>query len=521
MPKKDPYHYYHQPDHNNVFKSEHNLKFVSAHEIEREEFVERYLDYHDGVKGEELMMRYQEGMAEHIFNVPKCALFAQMGLGKTVSTWTGIKQLFDQFEVGKVLVVAPLRVARKVWTDELEEWSHLTGRFVISKIIGTAEQRTAAMNRTDADIYLINRENFPWLVDHFKQEKDQHFRREWPWEMMVLDESTSFKSQKSVRYQAWMRIRYAIDRLVLLTGTPAPHSLMDLYSQVYMLDHGERLGRDITAYRNRWFNYVLPHPRARNGRWEAKPNAKKEIFARIADICVTLKSKDYLDMPETFFNPVRIDLSEKEQALYRKMQRDYVMEIADQTITAVNAGVLAGKLLQLCNGAIYTEDHPNWEAFHNHKLEALFEIIENTDDNIMIAYSFKSDLARIIEWMKKKKLNYRKLESEKDEDDWNAGKINYLLLHPASAGHGCNLQHGGETIVWFGLPWSLEHWLQLNARISGGHRASGKQPVVNYISYDQGYDWRIKDTLITREADQDELMDSLKLFIEEVLEDEI
>jgi SNF2 family DNA or RNA helicase len=466
------------------------------------------------------MLKYQHKLHQHLEAVPKSALFADMGLGKTVSTLTGLKHLLHQFEISKVLLVAPLRVARKVWTDELDEWSHLAGQFRVAKILGSPAARVAAIE-TEADIYLINRENFAWLVDLYWPASHKEPLQPWPWDTLVVDESSSFKNQSSKRWQAWLRIRSLIDRTILLSGTPTPHGLMDLWSQVFMLDGGARLGKSQSAFQQRWFQYVVPRPQARYGKWVPQPHAEQQIYELIADICISLRAEDYLDLPETVYNWIRVELSPRELKSYKRLQRESVLALPDGVITAVNAGILAGKLLQLANGAAYTAEYPEWATLHDKKLEALEEILDTCPDRIMIMYSFKSDIARIEAMFARafKKKSWRKLNTETDEDDWNAGKIDWLLLHPKSAGHGLNLQHGGSTIVWFGLPWSLEFYLQANARIIGGHRATGKHPVIHHIVAEDTYDMVVQLTLKEREVTQDRLMHALSIFTDELLDE--
>jgi len=463
------------------------------------------------MKSPEDFYPYQRKMIQHIIDHPYCGIYASMGLGKSVSTLTALLHLVRTFEVGKILVVAPLRVARKVWTDELEEWSHLSDQFTVSKILGTAAQRTAGIE-AEADIYMINRENFTWLCNQYRPKSSRKLLKPWPWEMLVVDESSSFKSQGSERWKSWRRVRPEITRTVLLTGSPAPKGISDLWAPTFMLDGGERLGRSEGAFETRWLDRIMQHPKDQYGKLQPKPGAEEEIYALISDICISLVAEDYLDLPDVTYNWIHVELSKVEMVAYKDFARTAVMELKAKTITAVNAGVLAGKLLQLSNGSIYI-DNPVWESFHDRKLETLKELLEdNVNKNVMIFYTFRSDLERITAMLKNMKgKTVRKLETEADENDWNAGKIDYLLLHPMGAGHGCNLQHGGELIVWFGLNWSLELYEQANARLIGGHRRVGKKAIVHHIVTEGTYDMRVKDVLASNKVTQDALMESLTL----------
>ena len=653
------------------------------------------------MKSPEDFYPYQRKMIQHIIDHPFCGIYADMGLGKTSTTLTALLKLIRTFEVGKILIVAPLRVARKTWTDELSEWSHLADQFTVSKILGTPQQRMAGI-AADADIYMINRENFTWLCEQYRPKSSRKLLKPWPWEMVVIDESSSFKSQGSERWKSWRRVRTEIDRMIHLTGSPAPKGLKDLWAPMYMLDGGERLGSSEGAFERRWFDRIMQHPKDQYGKLQPKPGAEKEIYALISNICISLVADDYLELPNVVLNWIPVTLSKPEMAQYKELARTSVLEMKTKTITAVNAGVLAGKLLQAANGAIYT-DHPAWESFHDRKLEALQELLaDNVNKNFMIMYEFKSDLDRVSAMLSKMKgITWRKLETEQDEDDWNAGRIDYLLLHPAclhpstevltehrgwislinvnhdervydgvefvshdgcaysgyqeiidvfgiemttghklliadtweqaknvrnirdsrrkalyeysgdesyliemfalrrdqqntvpersqayafggvlsgdgfepngvdgpaeqrhdsrrsgtecskldisqeqkkahvydlvncgprnrflirntegevfvshnSAGHGLNLQHGGELIIWFGLNWSLELYTQANARLIGGHRRKGKAPIIHHIIAEGTYDERVRSVLENNQATQDDLMGSIKMEI--------
>jgi len=476
---------------------------------------------------------YQDYSVEWIKSRKSCALWAKMGLGKTVITLTALAELIADFEVQRVLVVAPLRVARKTWKDELDSWTHLPP-LRMAFILGTAQQRLAAM-RSRADIYMINRENLTWLVDqHFDVKevlnKDgkviDRIRgnkqiRPWIWDTVVLDESSSFKNRNSIRWGSLKYVRRLIDRMIQLSGTPSPKGLMDLWAQLWLLDRGERLGATITAFRDRWFE----PPKEWGFKWALKqrempdgsmdPWAEAAIHDRIKDVCLTLREEDYLDLPPVTYNQIRVELAPETLKEYRRMARHFVMELDGHEITAVNAGVLAGKLLQLANGAIYIK-HPDWKPFHDEKLDALMELIDVSTGRIIVVYNFQSDEARITQALTKAKLNWRKLHTKKDEDDWNAGEIDVLIMHPASAGHGLNLQHSGcELMIWFGLNWSLELYQQALARLTGGHRRTGRNVVIHHIVADDTIDQRVIDVLADNNATQERLFEVTRKVIKE------
>ena len=458
---------------------------------------------------------YQHRMIEHIREHDSCALWVDMGLGKTVSTLTAVKEMIEDFDSENVLVVAPLRVARKTWTDEIETWAHLHG-LSTSKIIGTAQQRIDNA-RTRADIHLINRENIAWLHDHFLEQRvGGGWKRiaKWPWDTVVIDESTSFKNRDSIRYGCMSRLRKYVSRMIELTGTPAPKGLQDLWGQVYLLDRGQRLGNTIGAFRDRW----MEPPGYNQHKWTLKPSAEAQIHQAMGDIALTLRAEDYLDLPPVVDNWVRVEMTPKQRVQYDKFARTAIMELAGKKITAVNAGVLWGKLLQLANGAVYTQ-HPAWEEFHDAKIEALLELEESLYDRpVMIAYNYKSDLARIDRAFDKAKINrsWRLLKTKQDEDDWNAGKIDRLIFHPASAGHGTNLHKNGcEDMIWFGLTANTEYYLQARARIEGGHRRVGKNVRIHHIVCDDSQDDDARWILEDNQGEQDRLMEATKRLIRE------
>jgi SNF2 family DNA or RNA helicase len=431
-----------------------------------------------------------------------CALWLDMGLGKTIIVLTALLDLMIEFEVGKVLVIAPLRVARKTWQDEVNAWAHTRG-LRVSHIIGSPQERRAAME-VDADIYCINRENTQWLVN--EHAPGRTVIKPWKWDVVVLDESSSFKSRSAKRWQKLRKVRRLINFVIELTGTPSPNGLMDLWAQVYLLDQGERLGKTLTAFRDRWFD----PPGYNQFKWTPKAHAEQEVMEKLNDICLTLREEDYLELPPVIRNYIPAYLTPEQWDQYRTLERHYVVEINEKDITAVNAGVLAGKLLQLANGAVYTMA-PAWEEFHRGKIEVLLEILEQADGPVMVCYNFKSDLARIKAALTKAKLDWDLLSDTQSEDRWNAGETEILLLHPGSAGHGLNLHHSGsETLVWFGLNWSLELYQQANARLIGGHRRKDRNVVIHHIVAEGTMDDDVVDALNDKDATQERILNAMK-----------
>lgn len=393
---------------------------------------------------------YQRYAAEFIITHPISALLLDMGLGKTSITLTAINDLlFDRFEIHKVLVVAPLRVARDTWSAEIEKWEHLKN-LQYSVVVGTAQERISALC-IPADIYIINRENIQWLVEESGLPFD--------FDMAVIDELSSFKNHQSKRFRAFMKVRPKLKRIVGLTGTPAGNGLMDLFAEFKLLDMGERLGRLIGQYRNAYFQ-----PDKRNGMviysYKPLPNAERQIYDKISDITISMKATDHLKMPELVTTEYMVWLSEKEKEKYDRLKKELVLSTEDNEVTAANAASLSNKLSQMANGAVYSDDESIIEI-HDRKLDALEDIIESMNGKpLLVAYWFKHDLERI-----KKRFDVREIRSSVDISDWNSGKIPVALIHPASAGHGLNLQSGGSTLVWFGLTWSLELYQQTNARL--------------------------------------------------------
>lgn len=391
---------------------------------------------------------YQTFATNFVLEHPYCGLILDMGLGKSVITLTALWDLLlDSFEIRKVLVIAPKRVAEDTWPKELQKWDHLKG-LTWSLVLGSEKERRAALQK-QAKIYIINRENVAWLVDHYA----------WDFDTLVIDELSSFKSSKAQRFRALRRVRPKLSRVIGLTGTPQPNGLLDLWPQIYLLDQGQRLGRFVGGYRDRFF---LPDKRNQEIIYSYKPRegAEEKIYELISDICISMKATDYLDMPECVSSQVEVAMSPKERTVYETFRKDMVAKLDGGILDAVNAGSLSGKLTQMANGAVYDEEHKVLR-FHDRKLDALEDIIEAANGKpLLVAYWYKHDLERIRE-----RFDVRVIDKAKDINDWNAGKIPVALIHPASAGHGLNLQEGGSTIVWFGLTWSLELYQQLNARL--------------------------------------------------------
>lgn len=440
---------------------------------------------------------YQQFAINHILDHKASGLFLDMGMGKTVSSLTAIDNLLFLGEASKILVVAPKRVAEDTWSTEVAKWDHLK-HLRISIILGTPKQRMDAINK-DADIYVINRENVEWIVSNYF--------KTWKWDTCIIDELSSFKSSKAKRFRALKKVRPYFKRIIGLTGTPAPNSLIDLWPQLYLLDGGERLGKTITGYRERYFT-----PGDRNQfvvfNYKLKEGAEDAIHNKISDICISMMAKDYLDLPERIDNKIIIDLPKVAKEQYKELEKELIINLDNEDITASNAAVLTGKLLQMCNGAIYTEDKGIVEV-HDEKLNALMDIIEAANGkSVLIFYSFKHDLIRIMEMLKKNKLKGQELGGQEDIKKWNNGEIPILLLHPASAGHGLNLQYGGNTVVWFGLTWSLELYQQANARL---HRQGQKETVIiHHIIVKETVDEDVMNALSNKEVNQNILLEAVK-----------
>ena len=446
---------------------------------------------------------YQSYATEFILNHPVAAILLQMGLGKSVITLTAMQELFKRREIRKALVIAPLRVARDTWPEEIRKWDHLKG-LTYSVAVGTADERRKAL-ALSPQITLINRENVPWLV--------QHLGNRFDYDMVVIDELSSFKNWEAKRFRALMKVRPGVARVVGLTGTPSPNGYMDLFTEYRVLDMGERLGRFIGRFREAYFT----PDRWGNGQvfsWKLRPGAAEEIFRKIGDITVSMKSVDHLKMPECVYNrvPVRLDALEKdcyealkEELFLRVRTRDGVMEI-----DAKNASVLCNKLSQMANGAVYTDDG-KVAHIHDRKLDALEDLIEAANGNpLLVAYWYQHDIDRI----RQRFPDVRVLKSSEDIRDWNAGKIPVAAIHPASAGHGLNLQAGGSTLVWFGLTWSLELYQQTNARLwRQGQKA--ETMVIHHLVTEGTIDERILLALKNKDRSQESLIDAVKAQIGE------
>jgi len=439
---------------------------------------------------------YQQYATQWILDKEKAGLLLDMGMGKSVITLTAIDELmFNYFEVSKVLVIAPLRVAESTWDEEAAKWDHLE-HLKISKVLGTEKERINALY-TKADIYIINRENVKWLVD--KCGKD------WPFDMVVIDELSSFKSHRAQRFKALRKVRPFMKRVVGLTGTPAPNGLIDLWSQIYLLDGGERLGKTITGYRERYF---LPDKRNQHivFTYKLKEGAEEAIYEKLSDICVSMKAEDYLKLPERINNIIPIYLPKKAKDKYDQLERDLLLPLKDSDIVANTAGVLANKLLQMSNGAVYDENG-DVKEIHNAKLKALEDSIEAANGKpVLIFYSYKHDLDRIKKHLKRDDLTV--LDTSEDIKNWNEGKIPIMLAHPASAGHGLNLQAGGNIIIWFGLTWSLELYSQANARL---YRQGQKQNVIiHHLVAKDTMDEDVMKALEGKEVGQEALLNAVK-----------
>lgn len=447
---------------------------------------------------------YQQFCEDKIMELPNIGLFLDMGMGKTVLTLTALFKLkYHRFAMRKALVIAPKKVAEDTWTSEAAKWDHLS-RLRVSPVLGTEKQRLAALDVT-ADVYVLGRDNTCWLV--------QHYGHDWPFDVVVLDESSSFKSHQAKRFKALRTVRPKIKRLIELTGTPAPHGLMDLWAQLYLLDGGQRLGRTISCYRDAWF---LPDKRSRTTIFSYKPKdgADAEIREAISDICISLRAEDYLALPECMYQDIPVVLDAKAQQAYDRLERDALLEIQDEEaiITAGTAGVLTNKLLQLCNGACYDEDG-NAQVIHDAKIEAFLETVEQLNgEHALVFYNFKHDLDRLLAALDKSKLRVRVYRGPEDGAAWNAGEVDLLLAHPASCCYGLNLQAGGRHIIWFGLTWALEQYQQANARL---YRQGQDKPVmIHHLLVKGGVDEDVMASLKAKDDTQEELLAALRARIE-------
>lgn len=435
---------------------------------------------------------YQKKATERILQQKHVGLFLDMGLGKTVITLTAIKELIEDFAIWKVLVIAPKRVAEDTWSREHEKWDHLSG-LRISKVLGSPAQRIKAL-KAEADIYVIGRDNVKWLVELMG--------KSWPFDMVVIDELSSFKNPSAQRFKALRKVIPASDRVVGLTGTPSPNGLMDLWAEIYLLDRGERLGPTISAYREKYFRAG-----ARNGyivyKWEPYSYSQKEIERKISDICMSMSAEDYLELPERMDNEIKIRLSPKEMKQYDQMEREQLLRIDDETVVALNAAAVMNKLLQMANGSVYA-DGGDVVRIHEKKLDALEEIIDTTGEPVLVFYSFRHDLEAI----KKRIPDARELESSEDIARWNRGEIPVLLCHPASVGYGLNLQEGGHVIVWYGLTWSLELYQQANARLY--RQGQQKAVIIHHLIAEGTVDEQVMKALKAKDTSQAALLKALK-----------
>lgn len=436
---------------------------------------------------------YQRYATDFIVNHNISAVLLEMGLGKSVISLSAINELMlDYFDVSRTLVIAPLRVAISTWPEEIKKWEHLK-YLTYSVVTGSEKERIDALKKP-AHIYIINRENVDWLITKsgFK----------WTFDMVVIDELSSFKSYQAKRFKSLLKARPKVKRIVGLTGTPSSNGLMDLWAEFRLLDMGERLGRYITHYRQ---NFFVPDKRNQQMIFSYKPKdgAEKQIYSLISDITISMKSKDFLKMPECIMNEVVVSLSEKEQKLYDSLKKDMVLSVGDDEIDAINAAALSSKLLQMASGAVYNDDKESIHI-HDRKLDALEDLIEGANGKpVLIAYWFKHDLERI-----KERFDVREIKTGKDISDWNNGKIPIAIIHPASAGHGLNLQLGGSTLIWFSLTWSLELYQQTNARL---YRQGQKDTVVIHHIVSKGtIDEDVMKALNAKEKIQDALIDSVK-----------
>lgn len=443
---------------------------------------------------------YQKYCIQRIINTPAIGLFLDMGLGKTVITLTALMNLkYFRWAISKVLVIAPKKVAEATWGSEAAMWAHLRHIRVVT-VLGTERQRLDAL-AADADVYVINRDNVQWLV--------KQIGLAWPFDVVVLDESSSFKNPAAKRFKALKAVRPKIRRIIELTGTPAPHGLTDLWSQIFLLDGGKRLGRTLTTYRDLYF---LPDKRNGYQVWsyKLKDGAADAIYQQINDICISMKAEDYLDLPDFIMDDIPVKLDEKAQAQYNRLEREMLLAVSDdEFVTAGTAAVLTNKLLQLCNGAVYDETG-RANIIHDCKIEAFQETLEQLgEETAFVCYEFKHDIPRLIEAAKKLHKRVKVYEGPQDQEDWNAGKIDVLLAHPASCGYGLNLQEGGHHVIWFGLTWSLELYQQANRRL---YRQGQKYPViVHSLRVVGSVDEDVIKSLSSKDGTQEALLSALKV----------
>ena len=430
-------------------------------------------------------------------------------MGKTITTLTAVKELkYNRFLVRKVLVIAPKKVAEGTWTKEAAKWDH-TKMLRVSPILGSQTKRIRALN-TPADLYIINRENVCWLVDYY--------RNSWPFDMVVVDESSSFKSHSAKRFKALASVCPRIDRMVELTGTPSPNGLADLWSQIFLLDAGERLGKRYTQFRERYFQ---PDKRGADGMvysYEAKPGTEASILEKISDICISMKAEDYLELPDIVYHEIPVELDKKSAKAYYELEREMVLQLPedDEMISVTSAAALSNKLLQLANGAIYDEDRQVHEV-HSCKIEAFMELIESLQGKpVLVFYNYQHDRERILTALSGTRLRVRELKNTQDEDDWNAREIDVLLTHPASSAYGLNLQQGGNHVIWFGLTWNYELYTQANKRL---HRQGQTDKVIiHHLICSGTRDENVMQALKKKDDVQNWVMESLKARIRRIKE---
>ena len=451
---------------------------------------------------------YQRHCINRIIDTPRLGLFLDMGLGKTSIVLSAVKELkYNRFAVSKVLVIAPKKVAEGTWSKEKDKWDH-TRCLRISRVLGSEKKRIKALYEP-ADVYIINRENVVWLVDFYKND--------WPFDMVVIDESSSFKSHKAKRFKALSAMAPRIKRIVELTGTPSPNGLADLWAQLYLLDEGARLGTRYAGFRERYFDAGPRH----NGivyKYSVKQGSEEAILSAISDICVSMKASDYLELPDCIMHEVPVELDPKAAKAYRELEREMVLELPDDEVTVTSAAALSNKLLQLGNGAIYGEDHSVHEV-HGCKIEAFMELIESlsaSGKNALVFYNYQHDKERLQKVLAKTGLVVRELKTTQDEDDWNAGKIDILLTHPASSAYGLNLQQGGNHVVWFGLNWNYELYTQANKRL---HRQGQTEKVIiHHLVCEGTRDEDVMVALARKDDVQQFVMESLKARIKRIKE---
>lgn len=450
---------------------------------------------------------YQQHCINQIIEIKKLGLFLDMGLGKTVTTLTAIKELkYNRFQVRRVLVIAPKKVAEGTWTKEAAKWDH-TKMLRVSPVLGSQTKRIKALN-TPADIYITNRENVVWLVDYY--------RNAWPFDMVVVDESSSFKSHSAKRFKALASVGERIERMVELTGTPSPNGLDDLWAQVFLLDGGERLGKRYTHFRERYFQ---PDKRGADGMvysYEAKPGSEEGILEKISDICISMKAEDYLQLPDITYHEIPVELDAKALKSYCELEREMVLQLPEdgEDISVTSAAALSNKLLQLANGAIYDEDRQVHEV-HGCKVEAFMELVESLQGKpALVFYNYQHDRTRLLEALKKTGLRVRELKTPQDEDDWNARRIDILLTHPASSAYGLNLQQGGNHVIWFGLTWNYELYTQANKRL---HRQGQQEKVIiHHLVCSGTRDEDVMQALQRKDDAQNWVMESLKARIRRI-----